>query len=248
MSLLDTLNSLQATLREHAQYRSRLDNIPTSMVELHAEHQERRAQIEAEEAIFQDSDRQRREAEAAHADSQEKLKHYQQQISQVTNQREYGALLREIDTVKARIKEAEEKAMRAIDEVDAAKRKLAEGKEAFADLDSRYQAELAHWEAEKPELAAKAAELAEAVAALKSEVPRGQLTLFERILQRNAGEAMAPVRRLVTIRSSNSMWHCGGCNFNVRPQIIVEIQAGTLHQCDSCKRILFWEAEPTEET
>lgn len=248
MSILDTLYSLQTTLREHAQNQSRLDNIPSWMVELHAEHLERRGQIEAEENSHRESERQRREAEAAHADAQDKLKHYQQQIGQVTNQREYGALLREIDAVKARIKEAEDKAMKAIDEVDASSSKLAEVKAAFADLDARYQSELARWESEKPAVSARAAELAEQAAGLKSQVPRGQLTLFERILQRNGGEAMAPVRRLVTIRSSNSMWHCGGCNFNVRPQIIVEIQAGTLHQCDSCKRILFWEAEPAEET
>lgn len=247
MSLLDTLNSLQATLRDLAQYKSRLENIPTWMVELHAEHSQRRSEIAAEEAAHRESERQRREAEAAHADAQEKLKHFQQQIGQVTNQREYGALLKEIDTVKTKIKEAEDKAMKAIGDVESSAAKLAEVRAAFADLDSRYQAELARWEGEKPQLAERAAELEATATELKTQVPRAQLTLFERILQRNAGEAMAPVKRLVTIRSSNSMWHCGGCNFNVRPQIIVEIQAGTLHQCDSCKRILFWEPEPVEE-
>lgn len=247
MSLLDTLNALQTTLRELAQCQSRLNDIPTSMVELHAEHTARQSEIEAEEASHRESERERREAEAAHADAQEKLKHYQQQIGQVTNQREYGALLKEIDTVKSRIKEAEDKAMRSIDQVEASSVRLAEERAAFDEIDARYQAERTRWEEDKPHAAKRAAELQAAATELKAQVPRSQLTLFERILQRNRGEAMSPVRRLITIRSSNSTWHCSSCSFNVRPQIIVEIQAGTLHQCDSCKRILYWEPEPAAE-
>jgi predicted nucleic acid-binding Zn-ribbon protein len=39
-----------------------------------------------------------------------------------------------------------------------------------------------------------------------------------------------------------TMWHCTACNYNVRPQIVVEIRNnGSLIQCDSCKRILYFE-------
>ncbi len=246
MSLLDNFRALQTTMGELLESRSRLDNIPSSMVALHQEHSERSAEIEAEEASHQEAERVRREAEAAHADAAEKLKHYQQQIGQVTNQREYGALLKEIDAVKVRIKDAEERAIQALETVESAALKLQELRRAFEDLDQRYKDELENWEREKPGIAAKAAKLEKEAAVLRTDIPRNHLTLFERLFQRTGGQAMAQVNRMDAFRSANAMWHCSACNYNVRPQIVVEIQAGTFHQCDSCKRILFWEPEMVE--
>lgn len=246
MSLLDKFRALQTTMSELLQSRSRLDNIPSAMSALHQEHRDRSAEIQKEEASHKEAERVRREAEAAHADAQEKLKHYQQQVSQVTNQREYGALLKEIDVVKTRIKEAEERAMQAIEVVESTSKALEEQRAAFADIDRRYTEEMEKWEGEKPGIAARATELEAEVTTLKGEIPRNHLTLFERLFQRTGGTAMAEVRKMGVLRSANAMWHCSACNYNVRPQIVVEIQAGTFHQCDSCKRILYWQAEATE--
>jgi predicted nucleic acid-binding Zn-ribbon protein len=243
MSLLDKFRALQTTMSELVQSRSRLDNIPAAMTTLHQEHLERSAEIEKEEASHKEAERTRREAEAAHADAQEKLKHYQQQIGQVTNQREYGALLKEIDLVKTKIKEAEERAIQALETVESAARMLQEQRAAFDDLDRRYKDELEKWESEKPGIAIRAGELEAAATVLRGEIPRNHLTLFERLFQRTGGQAMAEVRKMGVLRSANAMWHCSACNYNVRPQIVVEIQAGTFHQCDSCKRILYWQAE-----
>jgi len=247
MSLLDKFRALQTTMGELLQSRTRLENIPSSMSALHQEHKERSAEIEKEEAAHKEAERVRREAEAAHADSQEKLKHYQQQVGQVTNQREYGALLKEIDVVKSRIKESEERAMQAIETVEASSRSLEEQRAAFADIDRRYKEEFERWEAEKPGIAARAKELEAESTVLRGEIPRNHLVLFERLFQRTGGQAMAEVRKMGVLRSANAMWHCGACNYNVRPQIVVEIQAGAFHQCDSCKRILYWQPEPAAD-
>ena len=67
--------------------------------------------------------------------------------------------------------------------------------------------------------------------------------LFDRLCERNAGAALARVRKMDVARG-NAMWHCEGCSYNVRPQVLVEIRdRGSLCQCDSCKRILYWEDE-----
>ncbi len=179
------------------------------------------------------------------ADAQEKLKHYQQQIGQVTNQREYGALLKEIDVVKARIKEAEERAMQAIETVESSDRALTEQRAAFADLDQRYKDEMEKWEGEarhrgKGHRARGRGDRAQ------ERHPAQPAHPLERLFQRTGGSAMAEVRKMGAFRSANAMWHCSACNYNVRPQIVVEIQAGSFHQCDSCKRILYWQAEATD--
>ena len=78
---------------------------------------------------------------------------------------------------------------------------------------------------------------------LRAAIPRGALVLFDRLYDRSGGAALARVRRMTAARG-NAMWHCESCSYNVRPQILVEIRdRGSLNQCDSCKKILYWEDE-----
>ena len=246
MSELDSVVSLQNALSELAAARKRLDGIPDWMTELHAEYSVRKTEIDAEEASADESDRQRREAEAELADSQEKLKHYQSQVSQVTTQREYGALLKEIDTVKEKIKEAEGQAISSIEANDNAKAELERLRADFKDLDDRYQTELSKWEAEKPEVEKKAAELEQLVGEIKAGLSRPVLSIFQRLYDRTEGDALAEVHNMSNSKGT-TMWHCSACSFNVRPMIAMQVRGGNILHCDSCKRILYW-VEPEPES
>ena len=46
----------------------------------------------------------------------------------------------------------------------------------------------------------------------------------------------------------NAMFHCDSCSLQRPPQVVVEIRdRDTLNQCDSCKRILYWEGPRTKD-
>jgi len=245
-SPLETIIELQEALDLLESAESQLEDIPEWMRDLDAEYQERKGQIDGLEQEAEEATAARREAEAGISDAQEKLRRYQKQINEVTTQREYGALLQEIDTVKTQVASLEEQAFSSMERADAANKALAEQREGFSDLDSRYQVELGKWEQEKPGIAEEARKLGERVQVLRERVPRGLLSQFERIRARNGGQALAAIRRIDRHRGQ-AMWHCAACNYNVRPQVLVDIQdRGALIQCDSCKRILFVETE--EET
>lgn len=244
---LDTVIELQDALRRLRRIEAQLGGIPDWMKELDEEYQERKQEIDELEHQAEAGRIERRTAEAGISDAQEKLRRYQRQINEVTTQREYGALLQEIDTVKSQIGSFEEQGLAAMERVEASGQALEEKRAAFQELEDRYQAELARWEKEKPGLAEEAKDLRARVAELRGEVPRPQLAQFERILERTHGNALAPIRKIERARGQ-SMWHCGACNYNVRPQILVEIQdRGNLVQCDSCKRILYVEEQREAE-
>ena len=116
------------------------------MEELHAEHSARQAEIAAVEADAEEAAKVRRHAEGASQDAEESLKHFQQQVSRVRTQREYSALLQEIDTVKSQIKALEEEALGALERFDGAQTALTEQRAAFADLDQRYTDAQSKWE------------------------------------------------------------------------------------------------------
>ncbi len=245
---LDAIVSLHTTMIEHAAADQRLNTIPEWMRELHEEHSGRKAEIEAVEAEGLAAEHDRREAEAALSDAEAQQKRYQEQLGRVSTQREYGALLSEIDTAKNQVSASEQAAIEAAERKEQADAKLSELNEAFHDLDSRYRAELEKWECEKPAIADNVRQLEARIGDLRSTIPRNLLVLFDRLHERSSGVALARVRKMkVTTKKAlqgNTMWHCEACSFNVRPQVLVEIRdRGSLSQCDSCKRILYWQDE-----
>lgn len=241
---LQTVLELQLALSQLRDAERRLHGIPDWMRELHDEHETRRAEIETVEAAAEEAARERRTAEAAVQDSQEKLKKYQQQINKVSTQREYGALLQEIDTVKGQITAGEQQAFSSLEAAEKSQKDLETLRETFREIEERYAAEQSRWEAEKPEISRQVEDLQGRIATLRQQLPRNVLSQFERILERYPAGAVAPVRIIERPGQRQREWHCAACNYRVRPQVVVEIRnSGNLVQCDSCKRILYVEEE-----
>ncbi|MCB1007764.1 MAG: hypothetical protein KDB94_02605 [Acidobacteria bacterium] len=238
---LERLRLFDQTLRALREAQQLLHGLPEDMRSLHDEHSAAEAEIaelrEAGEAAQLD----RRKAEAEVADAQEKLKHFQQQVSRVRNQREYGALLSEIDGVKSALRGLEEATLGALERAESAGAALEERQASFADLSARYQEALAKWEADKPAVAAEVERLEKETDALRAELPKGMVAQFLRMFDRYGGQAMAPIQ--ATERPAGGViWHCSACNYRIRPQVAVEINSrGSLVQCDGCRRFLFSE-------
>ena len=244
---LDNIIALQEALDELRSAEAQLAGIPDWMDELHAEHSVAKAEIDELEAVVEEARRERLEAETVVADSQEKLKHFQEQVSMVRNQREYGALLQEIDQVKDLIRNSEEEGLAAMERQDEAQQPLADKREAFSGLDERYTEALEKWETEKPAVTERAEQLKTTIAELREQVPANMLLRFDRIRERYSGRAMAEIRGLDRGRLPK-IWHCAACNYRVRPHVVMQIlNEGSITLCDSCKRILYLEKQEPEQ-
>ena len=237
---LDTIVELQAVMKRLAEAEDRLNGIPDWMRELHGQYAERKTEIADLAAAAEAAAAERRAAERQIADEQERLKHYQQQIGLVRTQREYAALLQEIDTAKSQIRSFEEQAYQAMEQNEQAQQQLAAAQQAFVELEERYAVEQAKWEAEKPAVAREVAQERERVAFLRSELPAPTVARFQRLHDRFRGQALAAIRRLDRGGRGPEIWACGICNYRVRPQVVVEIRnQGSLLECDACKRIFY---------
>ena len=239
---LRTLRRLQQALDDLKRAERQLAGVPDWMEELHGQHSARLAEIAAVEEAADEAARNRRKAEAAIQDAAEKLKHFQQQVSMVRTQREYSALLTEIDTVKASIKSLEEQALAGMEGYEEAQGRLAAERSAFADLDTRYQEALQRWQSERPAVEQQAETLRAEVKQLRTDLPRGVLALFDRVHERRRGDAVAPLRKSGT--GASQIWHCAACNYRVRLQVVSDIRGrGSLVQCEGCRRFLYVEDE-----
>jgi len=236
---LSTIVELQHALDELTAAEELLDGIPDWMQELHDEYSEQKASIDSLAAEVDQTVQAHRAAEAEINDLREKVKHFQEQISLVRNQREYGALLQEIDGAKQQISGFEDQAINALETQEEASGRLQEEQESFKDLDARYATELKKWEGQKPDVAKKAEELRNRIEVLRERVTPEILAHFERVRTHRGGLGLASVHE-VERGKGPKIWHCGACNYRVRPQAVVAIQTqGTIETCDSCKRILY---------
>jgi len=242
---LDTVVDLYRDLTKLSGLEEQLAGIPDWMQELHEEYSARKAEIDELQAAVDAAREERRAAETETADFEEKLLHYQEQIGLVRTQREYGALLQEIDLVKASIKELEEKALGSLELQDEAQKKMDEGSAPFLEIEERYSVELKKWEAQKPGVREEVEVLQARIDGHKEGLSAGQLLVFERVHLRLAG-GMA---RIVPIQPNKGplMWHCAACHYRVRPQVVAMIRRdASIQQCDSCKRILYYSEEEEE--
>ncbi len=237
---LDNIVALQQALDDLDEARERLQGIPDWMRELHEEHSARKAEVEELDRVAEEAVKERRAAEAAIEDAQQRLKRYQEQLNQVSTQREYGALLQEIDTTREQIRGSEEQGLAALERHDRAQQEVVGRREAFAELDRRYAAELAKWEAEKPAVRQQVEALEARIEELRRGIPAHLLVQFDRLVEKHGGRALAEIRKVDRGGKGPEIWHCGICNYRVRPQIVVELRnAGKLISCDSCKRFLY---------
>ena len=178
-----------------------------------------------------EQDRRRRQSEVESL--VEKRKKYMDDLMQVKNQREYAAMLKEIDAVKAQLVDHEDAILRDMEELE----KLAD------DLKSRSE----HIQKEREDVERERA-------IVESEAEAARRIVEERMCERAGVESGLPTPLLGTLRqleatrqgvflSRADNGSCQTCFVRVRPQKLQEIRtAAVLHTCSGCKRFLYVEA------
>jgi predicted nucleic acid-binding Zn-ribbon protein len=176
----------------------------------------------------------RRAEEKEVAAVQTRLAKYKDQLLEVKTNREYTAMLHEIDAAQTDIRKREDRILEIMLETDdlnaALKKNEAELKTAEKDVSaerSALDAEIATLKAEIERTGAERQRLA-------SEITRGVLSTFEQVAKSRKGVAVAEAK--------NGL--CTICHVRLRPQVFNEIRRNaSIIQCESCQRILYYAGE-----
>ena len=161
---------------------------------------------------------------------EEQIKKLQTQLYQLKTNKEYSAMLTEIEGVKADNSITEEEIIKLMDEIEVGKKKLTQEKELFKNEEASAQKEKTVVDARMKEIDSK---LVEFLAKRKNIVPnitQKVLARYERVLENRAGLAIVPIEGDA----------CGGCHMNLPPQVISEAKLREdIIICQSCSRILY---------
>jgi len=205
---------------------------PLRIEEIEGQFRERNAEYVAVKDRYEALESDTRERNGELATLAETQKHYMDNLMQVKNQREYAAMLKEIDTVKASIGGHEETVLSNMTEMETLKTDLDARAAHIAEERAKVESERALVEAEA-ETARSAIAAAEADrAAIEAELPRDLVANVRRIEEMRQGLFLAKADKET----------CQSCYVRVRPQVYQEIkQAAKLHICSNCRRYLYHE-------
>jgi len=229
---LQTLISLQAIDSRIAALEADAARLPKEIAAIHAGVEDAKTQVEQAKARLDAARKDQRAKEKDLEVVQAKRSKNEARLYEVKTNKEYSAVLIEIEDIKQEkakmeeevlvLMEAQERLTGDIRDAEARfKQRETEGRsqEATAkELLRAVEAELAAVRTERKELA--------------GQLPGPILADYDRILRARGGLALTPVTR------PN---FCGACRMTITPQRLQELRAqASLIPCESCGRYLYW--------
>ena len=177
----------------------------------------------------------RRAEEKEVAGVQTRLAKYKDQLLEVKTNREYTALLHEIEAAQGDIRAREDRILELMMESDELNAAIKSGEADFKTTEKSVASERSALDAERVNLQSEVDKISAERDALVPQIDRRVLGTFETIAKGRKGVAVAPARGGL----------CTICHVRLRPQVFNEIrQNSSIIQCDSCQRILYYVDSP----
>lgn len=159
------------------------------------------------------------------------------QLNSTKTNKEYSALLREINTFKADGGRIEEEALRKMGAVDELKAQLATLQQQSQQEHRRLDELNSQAKAREDELAGQIRQIESDRQAAAAELPADMLVQFERVAEAHEGEGMAAVQRPHPKREE---YICGGCNMSVTLEQVNALSTrDEVQTCHCCGRMLY---------
>jgi predicted nucleic acid-binding Zn-ribbon protein len=234
---LDRLYRLQEILLEVKRKTDKRERTPDHLTHIEAAYKDALKKRDEAGSKLTDAEKRKKTLEGEIADLNEKLKKYQAQLVTVRSNREYGALLNEMDVVKRDVRQREDEIL-GLEEALARTRAEAEEREStFPAETAGYEEQMTEWRAEQAVLGEEIARAEAAASELRQTLDKRLLSTFDRIARARAGVAVAKVTMVGTQTAA-----CSACNVRLRPQLLSDLRLSKEPiLCESCKRILYWD-------
>jgi len=179
-------------------------------------------------------DKERKRKEAQLNLEQDKLKRVEGRMAEIKTNREYQALLSEIDLIKEAKNREEEEILQVLDEIDEFKRNLTKKEKEMKLILEKIKVEkrLIQERMVQGEVVWK--QEMEQREILSKQLESKLHKLYNMLKEKREGIGVVSVKDET----------CQGCYLNIPPQMFIEVQKNnTLIRCPNCNRILYWERD-----
>ena len=215
-SQLEDLNSL-------------LGDLPKMVDELNEKENSLKDRVEADKVTLKKINLNSSKSEKVNSDIQEKINKLTDQLFLVTNNKQYDALTNEIEHLKEQKKENEELLISNLEEKEILEKNINKNEASLEELKTDLDVRRNKLDEALSETADEKAALENSRKKQVTEIDDNTMQVYNKVISARSGIAVVPL-------SGNS---CGGCGAALPLQMVSEIRAGDLHNCQNCGRFVY---------
>ncbi len=229
---LEMLLQLQVIDYDLGELERSKEYIPDMMENLRREIDESDKQFTDAQQALTDSRVLQKNLEMVVQEKQEELKKLQNQMMAIKTNKEYDALVSQIDVVKEAINENETGLLEAIERIEKLESEIGDIEKKFEETRKQNKKQQTILQEKMDSVGTKVKMKEDERTNIKVRIPRQIMSTYDRVRKNRGGAAVVPVRKRA----------CGGCYKSLPPHVIQEIKRhNQLITCDNCGRILIWQ-------
>ena len=232
MNSIQDLIELQKIDSQLAEIEELLGDLPTKVTELKNKEDSLTSDFERGKARLKEIALEQHKTEMNLAEFKEKIDKLKDQLFLVTNNKQYDALMLEIDHLKENLDRNETTELELLEEKDQLAEQVKSQEQSLESLSK--------------ELSSKQVNLEQALAASSSE-KKDLESRREETAKDLSASVLARYNRILSARNGLAVISlegrsCGGCGAALPPQLVAEVKTlMTIQNCSICTRFLFWE-------
>lgn len=231
---LELLLKLQVIDYDLGELERSKDYLPDMMGNLDREIKEAKTQLS-------DTTKQLEEARATHKSldlelqtREAELQKYQQQMMSIKTNKEYDALVAEIDSLKEQIADRETRVLDTIELIESLEKGIGELQEKESQVVENNQKQLHILQEKMDSIGDKVASKQESRQEVTAAIPKPTLSVYERVRRGRGGRAVVVVKKGA----------CSACFKALTPKKAQDIRRrDKVYTCDHCGSLLFWDDE-----
>jgi len=230
--LQDTYDGIAEAIRER-------QTPPPEVMELQQENLRRQEELESIEQQVTGFNEELEEVRKKEQECQLELEHFQRQKGMVTNEREFTAVISEIDYATKALGEAGERRKELEESIENLTKDIEERRNSRPEEEAAHSQVVDGWDQRKEELRKTVHSFVIQAKEIEADLNPKNRARFLRLLESKKGKAISAV-----VEGS-----CSVCHFAMRPHVQQRVRrCEEIITCEHCDRILFLEEAVQRET
>ncbi|MBN2514785.1 MAG: hypothetical protein JXC33_02000 [Deltaproteobacteria bacterium] len=229
---VELLVELQQIDSEKKRIETRKHDLPVELERLNTKLRDFEETVETERKKIEDLYERHQLKESDLKKGNETLKKTKSRLFEVKTNKEYQALLKEIEVINRRNDELESEIINILEAIDTVKEQLEQEEKEYAVFRSECQSDIKKIEEEINSIDSVLITIQKKYGDVKEFIHADHLRRYDIIKQKRNNRAVVPVWKGI----------CGGCHMNIPPQMYNELQKyEELMLCPHCNRIIYWD-------
>jgi predicted nucleic acid-binding Zn-ribbon protein len=231
LELLWEIQKIDLDLR---QIREEQDRFPREMRRLDEKQGIEKERLQKEKEKIDSLEKERRQKESHLTAEIDRVKKAEGKMFEVKTNKEYQALLNEMETIKTANNREEETILQILEEIDELRKGFLKKEKELAVAQEKIEAERKTIQERMTQNDALLKKEMERREALSKQLESRLYGLYNTLMEKRQGIGV------VTVRHET----CQGCFVHIPPQMFIEVQKNKdLIRCPNCNRILYWEGD-----